>query len=350
MSQLATATRSAVSRIVLGASILSLALLSSVPLLLSAPPKSPGDPFGVSEDDRADAVKEANRGWEKVGKAEPRQALDHYLAALKLDPENRAAREGLAALLGMPELAPGAQTPTRESDLPSFPASHKDKQEAAKHVTRGWKAARQGDARKALEAYLEALDLDPSNHAAREGLVELMPPTLAGEAGPAAGGPAATASGRKAHDDQVLGRIPDGPEGPLETKGPLYGLAKPYLSRVEHSADRYGVEPRLVLAVIMVESGFTAHARSSSGARGLMQLLPETASRFGASDVDDPFENIDAGTRYLRYLLDLFKGDVDRSLAAYNSGEMTVVNARGVPPIPGVQRFVHDVKAYYRQF
>lgn len=351
MPQHATAARSAVGRKIFGLSILSLALFASVPLLLSAPAKSPQDRFGVSEDDRADAVKEANRGWEKVGKAEPRQALDHYLAALKLDPENRAGREGLAALLGMPELAPGAQAPSRESDLPSFPVSHKDKQEAAKHVTRGWKAARQGEARKALDAYLEALDLDPSNHAARQGLVELMPPTLAGESGPSAGRPvAAAARGRKDRDDQVLGRIPDGPEGPLDTKGPLYGAAKPYLSRVEHSADRYGVEPRLVLAVIMVESGFSAHARSSSGARGLMQLLPETASKFGASDVDDPFENIDAGTRYLRYLLDLFKGDVDRSLAAYNSGEMTVVNARGVPPIPGVQRFVQDVKAYYRQF
>jgi len=103
MPQHASAARSAVGRKIFGLSILSLALFASVPLLLlSAPAKSPQDRFGVSEDDRADAVKEANRGWEKVGKAEPRQALDHYLAALKLDPENRAGREGLAALLGMP--------------------------------------------------------------------------------------------------------------------------------------------------------------------------------------------------------------------------------------------------------
>ena len=103
MPQHATAARSAVGRKIFGLSILSLALFASVPLLLSAPAKSPQDRFGVSEDDRADAVKEANRGWEKVGKAEPRQALDHYLAALKLDPENRAGREGLAALLGIPD-------------------------------------------------------------------------------------------------------------------------------------------------------------------------------------------------------------------------------------------------------
>lgn len=309
----------------------------------------------VSDKDRDEAAREANKGWEKAGKGDSRAALDHYIAALELDPDNRAAREGLGGLLGIPALAaPAGGQAGSPAESPTFPVTKKQRQEAAKQVGRGWKKARQGDSHDALESYLEALGLDPHNRAARDGVVELLAARGPLPAAPAAVRPAvapSAASGpRSPRDAQVLGRISDGPQGPLDPKGPHYGLAKPYLSRVEHSADHYGVEPRLVLAVIMVESGFSAHARSSSGARGLMQLLPATASKFGAVNADDPFENIDAGTRYLRYLLDLFNGDVDRALAAYNAGEMTVVNARGVPTNSEVQRFVHDVKAYYRQF
>ena len=145
------------------------------------------------------------------------------------------------------------------------------------------------------------------------------------------------------------GDFPDAAR-PIRTTGPSYRLAQPYLRKVRRSAARYGVDPRLILGVIQVESNFNPKARSASGARGLMQLMPETARRFGARRIDDPAENIDAGARYLRYLLDLFGGDVDRALAGYNAGEMTVFRVGAVPDSPGVRNFVRDVKACGRQF
>jgi soluble lytic murein transglycosylase-like protein len=164
--------------------------------------------------------------------------------------------------------------------------------------------------------------------------------------GPASGPATVSRSAARA----PLGAVPGAPSGPLRAGSPLYPLAEPYLPQVLRSAARHGVDTRLILGVIMVESGFNARARSTSGALGLMQLLPETGRRFGASALQDPAQNIDAGTRYLRYLLDLFSGDLDRALAGYTAGEMAVVRARGVPGTPVVRRFVRNVKDRSRQF
>ena len=122
------------------------------------------------------------------------------------------------------------------------------------------------------------------------------------------------------------------------------------LGFVLESSERNGVDPRLILAVIRAESNFDPGARSSSGARGLMQLMPGTAKRFGAKSIGDPAQNIEAGTRYLRYLLELFKGDVDRTLGAYIAGEMAVVRSGGVPPTKGVQAYVRKVRNYAFEF
>ena len=111
---------------------------------------------------------------------------------------------------------------------------------------------------------------------------------------------------------------------------------------------RNQVDPDLVKAVIRVESGFDAKAVSSKGAMGLMQLIPATAQRFGVQNPFDPKQNIEGGTNYLKYLLDLFGGDLKLSLAAYNAGEHAVQRYGGVPTIPETQDYVRKVTSIYK--
>ena len=119
---------------------------------------------------------------------------------------------------------------------------------------------------------------------------------------------------------------------------------RPFARLVERAAVRHGVDPRLVHALIEVESGYRADAVSPAGAMGLMQLMPVTARRFGVADPLDPEANIEAGVRYLRALLDefgpLFTLD---SLAAYHAGEPAVRRHGGVPPYAQTQKFVRRV-------
>lgn len=117
------------------------------------------------------------------------------------------------------------------------------------------------------------------------------------------------------------------------------------------SAERHEVDPRLVQAVIQVESAFMPGARSPKGAIGLMQLMPATGLRFGAPSVEalrDPAVNIDAGVRYLRVLLDLFGERVELALAAYNAGEGAVMrHGNCVPPYRETQDYVRKVRRLY---
>lgn len=116
---------------------------------------------------------------------------------------------------------------------------------------------------------------------------------------------------------------------------------RPYARLVEQAAERHGVDPRLVHALIEVESGYRADAVSGAGAMGLMQLMPRTAAHYGLADPLDPAANIDAGTRYLRALLDEF-GPLF-ALAAYHTGESVIRRYGGVPPHPQTQRYVRRV-------
>lgn len=119
---------------------------------------------------------------------------------------------------------------------------------------------------------------------------------------------------------------------------------------IRSAARTYAVEESLIRAVIDVESNFNPQAVSSKGAAGLMQLMPGTARRFGVDDVKNPQQNVHAGTRYLRMLLDLFGGDVRLALAAYNAGEGAVLrHKRRVPPYEETQDYVRLVLARYRQ-
>ena len=108
-------------------------------------------------------------------------------------------------------------------------------------------------------------------------------------------------------------------------------------------APEFRLDPALVLAVIRVESNFDASAHSPKNAQGLMQLIPETAERFGVRDVWDPVDNLRGGMAYLRWLLDHFRGDVKLALAGYNAGEGAVERHQGIPPYAETQEYVRRI-------
>ncbi len=123
-----------------------------------------------------------------------------------------------------------------------------------------------------------------------------------------------------------------------------------YVEEVYAAADRYGVDPWLVRAVIHAESGFRATAVSDMGAQGLMQLMPAKQKEYGVTQPFDPGQNIDAGVRYLRFLLDKFEGDRRKATAGYNAGENAVVKYDGVPPFDETREFVRRVKILEQRY
>jgi|SRR5215467_1683386 len=123
-----------------------------------------------------------------------------------------------------------------------------------------------------------------------------------------------------------------------------YGL---YSREIAEASARYGVPERLIWAVIRVESGFDPRAVSSKGARGLMQLMPETAAVLGVRDVFNPRENIHGGARHLRGMMDRFHYDLPMAIAAYNAGDRPVAAFRGIPPYPETREYVARVLRLY---
>jgi soluble lytic murein transglycosylase-like protein len=113
------------------------------------------------------------------------------------------------------------------------------------------------------------------------------------------------------------------------------------------AGERNGVDPRFIHAVIWQESKYKVRARSYVGAQGLMQLMPPTARRFGCTDPHDPAANIEAGTKYLRFLLKRFNGNVSLALAGYNAGEGAVDKYNGVPPYKETQDYVRIITGRY---
>jgi soluble lytic murein transglycosylase-like protein len=118
---------------------------------------------------------------------------------------------------------------------------------------------------------------------------------------------------------------------------------------VRRLAPQYSVDFRLALALISVESGFNAAAVSPKRAQGLMQLIPETAERFGVKKAFDPVENIKGGLAYLRWLLAFFQGDVRLVLAGYNAGERAVEKYRGIPPYAETRSYVEKIISIYKK-
>jgi len=113
------------------------------------------------------------------------------------------------------------------------------------------------------------------------------------------------------------------------------------------AAERQGVDPRFIHAVIWQESKYQRLARSHAGAQGYMQLMPDTAKRFGCDDPDDPVANIEAGTKYLSWLLKRFNGNVELALAGYNAGEGAVDKYDGIPPYNETQNYVRIISKRY---
>lgn len=118
---------------------------------------------------------------------------------------------------------------------------------------------------------------------------------------------------------------------------------------VEDAARQHDLDPNLLHAMIKVESGYNPRALSAKGARGLMQLMPDTARRFGVSDAFNPQENVRAGAEYIQWLLKLFQGDVELALAGYNAGEQAVIRAGyRIPNYGETKNYVPKVLAHYK--
>ena len=147
-------------------------------------------------------------------------------------------------------------------------------------------------------------------------------------------------------------------DGTIDAADPDCPLAEPTPDRatvttwVNLLAPHYGLNPELVLSLIQVESNFDARARSPKNARGLMQLMPATAKRFGVRNIRDPLQNLQGGMAYLRWLSDHFSGKVKLMLAGYNAGEAAVKKHKGVPPYKEtrlyIKRIVHIYAGYIR--
>jgi hypothetical protein len=119
----------------------------------------------------------------------------------------------------------------------------------------------------------------------------------------------------------------------------------PYGEQIRTAASENGIDPLLVASVISAESNFNSRAVSPKSAFGLMQLRPQTAASFAVRNLFDPQQNIDAGTRYLKQLLDLYEQNVTLALAAYNAGPSRVAQYRGVPPFPETRAYIQRVNA-----
>jgi len=117
---------------------------------------------------------------------------------------------------------------------------------------------------------------------------------------------------------------------------------------IQFAAQKYGVDPKLAMAVAKVESNLQPDAVSEVGAEGVMQLMPETAQGLGVRNNKDPRENIDGGIRYLKQLMASFGGDVTKTVAAYNAGPQAVERYNGTPPYSETQAYVTKVMALYK--
>lgn len=132
---------------------------------------------------------------------------------------------------------------------------------------------------------------------------------------------------------------------------PLASLnKKKYADMIAQAAAKHQVDVKLLHAVIQSESAYDANAVSSAGAVGLMQLMPATARRYGVTDRRDPDQNINGGTRYLKYLLKLFDSNLNLAVAAYNAGENAVIRYHhSIPPYPETRNYVKQVLALYNR-
>jgi hypothetical protein len=134
---------------------------------------------------------------------------------------------------------------------------------------------------------------------------------------------------------------------PTESGGAVSQGGRAFAQLIRTAAERYGVDTRLIEAMVQTESAGNPTAVSPKGARGLMQLMPERAALLGVRNSFDPSQNVDGGVRHMRDLLQNFAGDVTLALAAYNAGEAAVRSYGGVPPFAETREYVRRVRALY---
>ena len=140
------------------------------------------------------------------------------------------------------------------------------------------------------------------------------------------------------------------PRPDSHSPAPLTTANKPdaYDDIINTACDRHGIDPSLVHALVKVESNFNPDALSRKGAMGLMQLMPQTALEMNVRNTFSPYENIDGGVKYLRYLIDRYEGNLSLALAAYNSGETAVKKWGTVPPYRETQNYVQRIMKLYQ--
>jgi soluble lytic murein transglycosylase-like protein len=138
---------------------------------------------------------------------------------------------------------------------------------------------------------------------------------------------------------------------PQKESGPVHTCLKKeekqFHDLILRASSRHQVDPALIKAIIMAESGYNPDAKSRRGAKGLMQLMPRTAEALGVEDIFDPEHNVNAGVKYFKKLLKRFEGDVKLALAAYNAGGRNVREYGGVPPFKATRYFIKKVFEYY---
>ena len=127
-------------------------------------------------------------------------------------------------------------------------------------------------------------------------------------------------------------------------------IHSPYDSTIKAIALRYGMDDKLIKAIVKVESAFKPTAVSPKGAQGLMQLMPGTAARYGVADSFDPIQNLLGGVKYLKDLLSMFNNNITLALAAYNAGENAVQKYNGIPPYKETRQYVQKVIHYHRLY
>lgn len=149
---------------------------------------------------------------------------------------------------------------------------------------------------------------------------------------------------------RVLTNLGNDRSGLPSTEGPRlpFEPSQNFFPLIQEAARDYSIDENLIQAIIRIESNFDPNAVSHKNCKGLMQLHPDTAARFGVENIFDPAENIRGGVEYLRYLIDLFDYDLDLVLAAYNAGENAVKRYQGVPPYQETLSYVKKVRSLFK--